>query len=79
MLLGLGESVIYFDTDSCVYEYDDDEAPNGTDKFIPDIGNHLGQRTNELEEDEHIVCFVSSGPKSYAFVTNKGSKVVKLN
>ena len=61
-----------------MYEYDDDEPQDGTDKFIPDIGNHLGQWTNELEEDEHIVRFVSSGPKSYAFVTNKGRKVVKL-
>ena len=73
-LLGLGRRVIYFDTDSCVYEYDE----NDTSRYVPEIGNNLGQWTNELEEGEYIERFVSSGPKSYAFVTSSGRKVVKL-
>ena len=73
-LLGLGRRVIYFDTDSVVYEYDESDS----DRFIPDMGNNLGQWTNELGEGEHITRFVSSGPKSYAFVTSTGGKVVKL-
>ena len=73
-LLGLGERVIYFDTDSCVFEYDETDS----DSYKPELGNHLGQWTNELKEDEYIAKFVSSGPKSYAYVTNTGRKIVKL-
>ena len=73
-LLGLGERVIYFDTDSVVYEYDESDS----NRYIPELGNNLGQWTNELNEGEFIERFVSSGPKSYAFVTNTGRKVVKL-
>ena len=73
-LLGLGDRVIYFDTDSVVFEYDETKP----DCYKPQLGNNLGQWTNELEEGEHITRFVSSGPKSYAFVTNTGRKVVKL-
>ena len=73
-LLGLGERVIYFDTDSCVFEYDE----NDSSCYTPKIGNNLGEWTNELDEGEYIVRFVSSGPKSYAFVTSSGQKVVKL-
>ena len=73
-LQGLGERVIYFDTDSVVYEYDESDH----DRYKPELGNNLGQWTNELGEGEFIERFVSSGPKSYAFVTNTGRKVVKL-
>jgi hypothetical protein len=73
VLLGLGRRVIYFDTDSVVYEYDDRVT-----EYSPDMGDHLGQWTDELKEGEHITKFVSSGPKSYAYITNMGRQVVKL-
>ena len=62
----LGRRVLYFDTDSVIYEYDDTEL----DEYTPDMGDHLGQWTNELKKGQHISRFVSSGPKSYAFITN---------
>ena len=73
VLLGLGRRVLYFDTDSVVYEYDDRVA-----EYSPDMGDHLGQWTNELKAGEHITRFVSSGPKSYAFITNLDGRMVKL-
>ena len=74
VLHSLGERVIYFDTDSVVYEYTE-----GDDKqYTPDMGDHLGQWTNELGSNQFISRFVSSGPKSYAFLTNDGDKTTKL-
>ena len=70
----LGKRVIYLDTDSCVYEYDD-KKPN---EYTPDMGDYLGQWTNELNEGEYITKFVSSGPKSYCFITNQGRSVTRL-
>ena len=48
------------------------------ERYTPELGNNLGQWTNKLGEGEFIERFVSSGPKSYTFVTNRGRKVVKL-
>lgn len=73
-LHGLGERVLYFDTDSVVYEY----TESNEEEYKPPLGNHLGEWTNELGPDEFITKFVSSGPKSYAYLTNKGDQVVKL-
>jgi hypothetical protein len=74
VLVKLDRRVIYFDTDSVVYEYNE----NDHTEYIPDMGDHLGQWTNELSEGEHISEFASSGPKSYVFKTNLGRKVTKL-
>jgi hypothetical protein len=38
----------------------------------------LGDLTNELDADDEIVEFVSSGPKSYGYRTRKGKTVVKV-
>ena len=56
-----------------MYEYTGAEG-----EFVPDIGDHLGQWTNELNPGEHITHFVSSGPKSYSYKTSTGRSVVKL-
>ncbi len=66
----LQEKVLYMDTDSIIF----------TDKGEPvpiKCGPMLGDFTSELEEDDYIVEFVSTGPKSYAYVTNKGKCEVK--
>ena len=55
-LLGLGERVIYFDTDSVVYEYEESDHEH----YTPQLGNNLGQWTDELGEGEFIERFVSS-------------------
>jgi hypothetical protein len=73
-LTRLQRSVIYFDTDSIVYEYDS----NNINSIHPEYGNHLGQWTSEVPEGVYIVEFVSAGPKSYAYLTSKGDTVVKV-
>ena len=73
VLLNLDRRVLYFDTDSCIYLYNSDP-----DEYHPTMGSHLGQWTNELKPGEYITQFVSSGPKSYAFVTNFNNQTVKL-
>lgn len=63
----LGDRVLYFDTDSIIYI----SRPN---EYEPSLGDYLGQFTNELSptDGNHITEFVSTGPKSYAYKTDKG-------
>jgi hypothetical protein len=70
----LGPSVYYYDTDSLVYEIDSKDP----DPIHPEYGSYLGQWTNELQGSEHIVEFISSGPKSYCYLTSNGRKVIKI-
>jgi hypothetical protein len=66
------ERALYCDTDSIIYEKAQDPSKN----LI--IGNFLGEMTNELDENDCIVDFVSGGPKNYAYRTKKGKAVVKV-
>ena len=52
--------MLYYDTDSVMYVSRESE-------WEPEIGDFLGELTNELESDNHIVTFVSGGPKNYAY------------
>ena len=67
----LGTRVLYCDTDSVIYVY----VPG-----LPDIpyGEMLGQWKNEIEEGDHIVEFVSAGPKNYGYVTFQGKTELKV-
>ncbi|XP_038047525.1 uncharacterized protein LOC119721520 [Patiria miniata] len=56
----LDQRVLYYDTDSVIYVSRDGE-------WEPETGDFLGELTNELESDNHIVSFVSGGPKNYAY------------
>ena len=47
-------------------------VPKG--EWEPDIGDHLGELTDELEDNNHIVSFVSGGPKNYAYRLAKPDK-----
>lgn len=47
-------------------------------EWIPPLGDYLGELTSELDEGDHIVQFVSSGPKSYAYKTALGKECCKL-
>ena len=67
----LQEQVLYFDTDSVIFKF----SPG---LYCPPIGDYLGDLTSELGKDEYITTFCSTGPKSYAFTTNKGNKVCKV-
>ena len=64
-LEALGETVLYFDTDSVIYL---EETPT---QFQPTLGSYLGDFTSELDEEEYIQEFVSGGPKNYGYTTNK--------
>jgi len=67
----LGMRVLYYDTDSVIYTQEKGESA------LP-LGPYLGDLTNELEEGRHIVEFVSTGPKSYAYRDNHGATTMKF-
>jgi hypothetical protein len=71
LLTKLGERVLYFDTDSVIYV----SIPS---LWEPEIGDYLGELTNELADDDFIEEGVFPGPKNYAFVTNKKETVCKV-
>ena len=71
-LTKLKNRAIYCDTDSIIYE----ESKNPTENLSR--GNFLGDMSSELKENDPIVNFVSSGPKSYSFICQSGSATVKL-
>ncbi|KAK3750409.1 hypothetical protein QZH41_016969 [Actinostola sp. cb2023] len=67
----LQERVLYFDTDSIFYVTHPGQA------LLP-LGDYLGDLTSELKRPgDFIREFVSTGPKSYAYVTDQGDKEVK--
>ena len=67
----LGERVLYYDTDSIIHRQLLGQP------IIP-IGDFLGDMTNELDGDDHIVEFVSGGAKNYGYRTKKGKKECKV-
>ena len=72
MMRKLDERVLYTDTDSVIYV----SKPGD---WEPELGTVLGEWDNQLEADEdHIVSFVSLGPKTYAYETNTGRTEMKI-
>ena len=69
----LGDRVCYHDTDSIIFT-----SYRNRPDLDPPLGNFLGDLTDELDPGQHIVQFVSTGPKSYAYVLNDGSEVCKV-
>jgi len=67
----LSENMVYCDTDSVIYTEPVDQ------KLVED-GELLGEWTDELGQDDHIVKWCSTGPKSYAYRTAKGKRVLKV-
>ena len=66
----LGDQVLGYDTDSCWYV----DRPGGN---TIDTCDSLGDLTDELEGD-HITKWCGTGPKSYAYETNKGKIACKV-
>ena len=58
----LGEQVLYYDTDSVIYLWKEEQPQIAT-------GDFLGDMTDELD-GEHIVEFVSGGAKNYGYQTS---------
>ena len=71
----LGESVLYVDTDSCVYV----SKPGGPK---PTIGDFLGNLTNEITpkhgQGTYITQFLCGGAKNYAYKVNNGKTHCKI-
>ena len=67
----LNRRVLYYDTDSVIYV----SRPG---QYDPPLGDYLGELTDELSGGEHIVEFVSGGPKNYAYKTNKNNETCKV-
>jgi hypothetical protein len=75
----LQKRVMYYDTDSVIFEAKEDENP----QTLAPLGSFLGDLTNELGDkysygDEWIVEFMSGGPKHYAYLTNKDKECLKV-
>lgn len=66
----LGDQVLGYDTDSCWYV-------DRSDGNTVETGDSLGDLTDELEGD-YITKWCGTGPKSYAYDTNKGKGVCKV-
>jgi hypothetical protein len=66
----LGKRVLYFDTDSIIYQHDESQ-------FNPTIINSLGGWTYGLSGD-HITKYMPGGPKNYAYETRGGKSVCKV-
>lgn len=67
----LGDRVLYHDTDSIIYI-----TKPGQERVPTSI--YLGDLKNELDEDDYITYFVSTGPKSYAYITKNGKSCCKI-
>ena len=65
------DQVLYFDTDSIIYSCQEGQ------KSLP-LGDYLGEFTDELEDDDHIVEFASAGPKNYGYRTVRGKVECKV-
>ncbi len=66
----LGPHVFYVDTDSLIFSMKEGE-------WMPQTGSYLGELTNELDADDNITEFATTGPKSYSFKTVKNKVTLK--
>lgn len=70
----VGERCLYFDTDSIIFiEKKDDQNQSPVE-----LGDYLGDLTNELKGGSHITEFIGAGPKNYAYRENNGRETCKV-
>jgi hypothetical protein len=69
---GSQSRAVYCDTDSIIYKKSSVSEDN-----LPE-GLHLGDLTNELDDDDCIEFFYSTGPKSYCYRTRKGRECMRM-
>tara|TARA_R110002051_G_scaffold169520_2_gene240134 strand:- start:762 stop:4772 length:4011 start_codon:yes stop_codon:yes gene_type:complete len=60
----LNHQVLYFDTDSIIYVYD---KTNSNKNKQLELGDNLGDWTDELGGKKMVGSFVSGGPKNYSY------------
>lgn len=66
----LGDRLLYSVTDSVIFVSKDGD-------WIPPLGDHLGELTDEIGDGDYITEFCSSGPKSYGYRTAGGKVCMK--
>ena len=66
----IADRVLYFDTDSIIY------VSRPGDTTLP-LGDYLGDLTSELDPGDSIKTFVSTGPKSYGYLTRQDKSQIK--
>lgn len=67
----LQKRTLYHDTDSVIFV----SRPGD---WMPELNEFLGGLTSELDPGDHIVEFVSGGPKTYGYKTHNGTKCMKV-
>jgi hypothetical protein len=67
----LDRQVLYHDTDSVIYVYD----PNNPQHKDIELGDCLGEWTDELEGWKMKGTFVGAGPKNYSYEKHKDGKI----
>ena len=68
----LDEDALYHDTDSVIFRSKCSDPDSD-----PPLGQYLGDLTDELD-GHHITHFVSTGPKSYSYITDDGLESCKV-
>jgi hypothetical protein len=76
-LKSVGRRALYCDTDSVIF-LTKREAETGLCDVSPPLGDNLGELTRELPSDTHITKFVTTAPKSYAYICSDGTETVKF-
>ena len=66
----LGDRALYCDTDSVIFSTDPDNID------LP-LGDYLGDLTDEVDNG-NITCFVTGGPKSYAYKIDTNETICKV-
>lgn len=76
----VGQRILYCDTDSIFFVTKKVKDAQGNEYYdvYPQLGDSLGELTNELPPNVHITRFASTAPKSYAYKCNDGSEVTKF-
>jgi hypothetical protein len=72
-LAKLNDRVLYFDTDSIIFISREGD-------YEPELADYLGYYTNEIKpsDGDHIVEFVSGGPKNYGYLLDSGKMFSKV-
>ena len=76
----VGKNILYCDTDSLIFVTRRVTKPDGTMGYdvYPELGDSLGELTNELPPGVHISQFVTTAPKSYSYRCSDGCEICKF-
>ena len=73
-LYKLDNRILYYDTDSIIFLSKDEAC------YEPQLGDYLGKFTSEvkIKDGNHIIEYVSAGPKNYAYKLDSGKTFCKI-